>query len=204
MAGTRRVNGNSVMQNKSPRRKIRKVDCNNQSDEINQFSDIVVTATTGDQIQDMVQVGLSPNEELEFEMELNDANLDFNGQSSPSGDCNEMVTTSRNLSPVPTSDVVDDDISFKKQDGNNINFNQLAANPAFQNYVQNLVAKQVREEKSKKKDNMPKKGTDNGVELLKFPLDTTLYAPGLKQITNRENQTPLKKIDGTGLNQNIN
>ena len=190
-SGDKNTNTNSVTVSKSPRAKARKIDFkSNAAKELNNFSDIVVTATVENpEILDHVQVGLNPSEESEFQDGPGDIadSTDTDNESLIDGQLSQQIHDEAFTSPRADHGQKRRNLGLKPDE---VYFDQLDANSAFHNYVQKLVAKQVRKEHLKKVDRTPKKGTNTNVEVVKSSSDTTVYAPGLTRILDRENQTP--------------
>ena len=87
---------------------------------------------------------------------------------------------------------------------NDSDFSHLAGNPAFQNYVKSLVAKEVRDvklgtdqTKNRTPDQTPVKG---GNCVIKSPSDTTIYAPLLKRNTPN---TPVNRVNMSDMNNQM-
>ena len=139
-------------------------------------------------MQDQVKVSVDSVEDMEFNTDVED-NIDSDNESLIQ---DETVTTPvMETSPTGTDD--SRIISFKQRsnDADNLDFDRLAANPAFQNFIQKLVANEVNQTKGagnrealpKTPERQPKNGKRG--ELVKSPLDTTLYAPGLVNLGNK-------------------
>ena len=96
-------------------------------------------------------------------------------------------------------------------------FDHLRDNPAFQNYIQQLVAKEVATKTNDGNQgghmtSLPVgrsvtrgSGNNNTNRLVKFPSDTTLYAPLLNRLTGRSNVNaqPLVNTVNNGLEDQI-
>ena len=64
------ANGNSLM--KSPAEKVKRTNLVEQTEDLSNFNNIMVTDTVDEQANlDLVQLGLDPNEEMEFDIEAN-------------------------------------------------------------------------------------------------------------------------------------
>ena len=180
-------------------------------------SDIEVTVSDQCNVDpiDTVELGLNPTEDMEFNTDHE--NVDSDNESLPEQESEndqveyETVTTpTEELNPCDRDVDVESVVTFKQSNGDQLNFEQLSNNPAFVNYVQKLVAKQVRDKRTKNTPkstpkNTPKKGnlgeaSSNLINVTKSPSDTTIYAPALQKITNRACQNlttdaPLFSVD---------
>ena len=131
-------------------------------------------------------------EEQEFEADYDDIEAESENE--------EVVDTASVAGSIPESEVVSFNpnrrnviLSQKEKEHHSemMQFNHLKGNPAFQNYIQELVAKEVRlkEQRTPEKQSaMSPGGKNNNVNRnIKSPSDTTLYTPALAQNSPNNN-----------------
>ena len=161
---------------------------------------------------DNVRVAVSAIEDQEFAMDDDDSSGDaqvvtpiFDEEDEQFDSIDSEVGFKQQREEFNKADSKEnkqDKVTEEIEEGDSLDLQCLQSNPAFQSYVQKLVAKEISAQKQKDVPNQKGKRTlqkqvgrksGNDLLIVKSPSDTTIYAPGLNKISEPI-QSPVLEI----------